>query len=245
MGLDYDYILVIDTETSGLPKTWNRPYTDSENWPYIAQISWLVYQYRSQKEMTRHNFYVAPDGFELTTKSTEIHGLDINFLQEHGTPRATIMQQLKQDLEKYNPLIVSHFLQLDYHMMRLGFHRAGLPNVLTGKVGFCTMLITENFLRITEQRYLRLDQLYAYLFSEPMNSQHDALADALATAKCFFELSRKGDITNRSVKKQQGKHTFRNDITLAKRRKKLLPGAILILIALLIFLLWKIFLPGS
>ena len=36
-------ILVFDTETTGLPKDMKGDIKDSSNWPYIVQISWLVY----------------------------------------------------------------------------------------------------------------------------------------------------------------------------------------------------------
>ena len=36
-------IVVFDVETTGLPKKRNCPFTDFENWPYIVQLSWLVY----------------------------------------------------------------------------------------------------------------------------------------------------------------------------------------------------------
>ena len=35
--------LVYDTETTGLPKNWNAPITDSDNWPRMVQISWQVH----------------------------------------------------------------------------------------------------------------------------------------------------------------------------------------------------------
>lgn len=34
--------LFIDVETNGLPLTYNKPYTDIENWPRIVQIAWII-----------------------------------------------------------------------------------------------------------------------------------------------------------------------------------------------------------
>ena len=35
--------LIFDTETTGLPKRWNAPLTDSENWPRCVQIAWQIH----------------------------------------------------------------------------------------------------------------------------------------------------------------------------------------------------------
>ena len=35
--------LIFDTETTGLPKKWNAPITDSENWPRCVQLAWQLH----------------------------------------------------------------------------------------------------------------------------------------------------------------------------------------------------------
>ena len=35
--------LIFDTETTGLPKRWNAPLTDSDNWPRCIQIAWQLH----------------------------------------------------------------------------------------------------------------------------------------------------------------------------------------------------------
>ena len=35
--------LIFDTETTGLPKKWNAPLTDSDNWPRCVQLSWQIH----------------------------------------------------------------------------------------------------------------------------------------------------------------------------------------------------------
>ncbi|MFC7669787.1 hypothetical protein ACFQT0_22245 [Hymenobacter humi] len=40
-------------------------------------------------------------------------------------------------------------------------------------------------MRYTNRRFLRLGELYQRLFEEAMPQEHDALADAYATARCF------------------------------------------------------------
>ena len=35
--------LIFDTETTGLPKDWKKPYTDTDNWPRAIQIAWQLH----------------------------------------------------------------------------------------------------------------------------------------------------------------------------------------------------------
>ena len=35
--------LIFDTETTGLPKKWNAPVTDSDNWPRCIQLAWQLH----------------------------------------------------------------------------------------------------------------------------------------------------------------------------------------------------------
>lgn len=35
--------LIFDTETTGLPKKWNAPVTDIDNWPRCVQLAWQVH----------------------------------------------------------------------------------------------------------------------------------------------------------------------------------------------------------
>ncbi|MGI4874105.1 MAG: 3'-5' exonuclease [Janthinobacterium lividum] len=188
------FLLFVDTETSGLPTDWRRPYAEPGAWPHVAQIAWLVYTAAGELVRTE-NHYIRPSDYDLTPASMQVHGLTLAFLHEHGKGRREVMQLLHDDLLKYKPLVVGHFIELDYHMMGVSFHRAGLSNPLPGLPTFCTMRLTERFWQPMRQQYLRLADLYQRQFGRAMLRQHDALADAEATAQCFFELERTGDIT--------------------------------------------------
>ena len=36
-------VLVFDVETTGLPKKWKPSIDELDMWPFIVQISWIVY----------------------------------------------------------------------------------------------------------------------------------------------------------------------------------------------------------
>ena len=54
-------ILVYDTETTGLPRDWNAPLTDGENWPRLVQLAWQLHT-PDGKLVSRGNRIVRPDG---------------------------------------------------------------------------------------------------------------------------------------------------------------------------------------
>ena len=124
-----EYLLFVDTETSGLPKDWNLPYSAKGNWPHIVQVAWEVYTRDGQK-IKAENFYITASDYEIHPVSQRIHGISEDFLQEHGLPRSTVMQRLYDDLLQFKTLVVGNFMHLDYHMLGLGFYRAGLDNPL-------------------------------------------------------------------------------------------------------------------
>ena len=196
-----EYLLFIDTETSDLPKDWNAPYSQEGNWPFIVQVAWLVYTYDG-KLIKSENHYIRDTDYNITERSHNIHKIGTDFLNEKGEERRAVMEVLRQDLLKYNPLVVGHFMQLDYHMIGVGFHRAGLENPLPQLDTFCTMLLTAGFLRLAPSRGLKLGELYERLFHKRMKNQHDALTDAKITAECFFELRKLGDINEEVISQQ-------------------------------------------
>nr|WP_255749405.1 3'-5' exonuclease [Pontibacter liquoris] len=197
-------MLFIDTETTGIPQNWEAPYEHDAAWPHSVQVAWAVYT-RDGQQVKAANYYVRNDGFEISDTARMIHGITDEFLLQHGEDRKVVFEQLAADLQQYEPLVVGHFMELDYHMAGVGFFRSGLENPLLHLPRFCTMDASVTFLLYHNHKYLRLGELYERLFNKPMGSQHNALADAEATASCFFELVQRGDITDKTILAQQSK----------------------------------------
>lgn len=184
-----------------MPKDWNAPYSQEGNWPYIVQVAWLVYTYEGEL-VKSENHYIRDTDYQITEQSHSIHNIGPAFLKEKGKDRREVMGILRQDLLKFNPLVVGHFMQLDYHMVGVGFHRAGLENPLPRLDTFCTMQLTAGFLRLAPSRGLKLGELYERLFHKRMKNEHDAMTDAKITAECFFELRKLGDINEEVISQQ-------------------------------------------
>lgn len=229
-----DFLLFIDTEASGLPKKWDAPYSKEGNWPYAVQVSWIVYNAKGEK-IKEENHYIGDNDFSITASSVRIHGLTKNFLAENGEPRRQVMQRLADDLLLYQPLVVGHFIELDKHITGAEFYRTGMPNPLDRLPSFCTMLATTHLIRNPEQKYLRLGDLYSLLFATEQPGQHNALSDAAATARCFFELQQRGEITEEKIEQQQ--QVTKNSDDMRKSAWGMLVLAICLLIALIVYYL--------
>ena len=188
-----DYLLFIDTETSGLPKNWSLPYTVEGNWPNAVQVSWVIYT-REGKKIKEQNHYVSNNDFEISDAALRIHGLTKEFLQKNGMPRAQLLNILSSDLLEYQPLIVGHFIELDYHVIGADYWREALVNPMEELPVFCIMKASEHLQRNPQNKFLRLGDLYELLFKQPLLSQHNSMADAAATADCFFELVKRNEI---------------------------------------------------
>lgn len=197
-----DFLLFIDTEASGLPKTWELPYSAKNNWPYCVQVSWIIYTKDGEKVKYEDHF-IKEDDFKIEHSATKVHGITQPFLKINGKSRQQVMQLLHNDVSKYNPLIIGHFMEFDFHMIGVDFYRCKIENPLKKEMTFCTMLATTHLVKNPVLRFYRLGELYESLFHSVLKNQHNALVDAHATSECFFELIKLGEIDDDIIINQQ------------------------------------------
>ncbi|WP_423146062.1 exonuclease domain-containing protein [Rubrolithibacter danxiaensis] len=208
-----NYLLFIDTEASGAPANWNTPFFKEEEWPHIVQIAWIVYD-KAKHEIKAANYYICDNDFQIEPAAYKIHGLTKSFLAENGERRKEVIKQLSQDLKKYKPLVIGHFLELDTALINVEYYRTGQKNQLKELPVFCTMQATKHLSRNLKQKYLSLNELYQFLFSKNFEGQHNALADAQATAECFFKLLEKGLINETELYQKKNVIEKRTEVNI-------------------------------
>lgn len=194
------HLLFIDTETTGIPNRWDLPYSDTNNWPSAVQVSWILYD-KKGTEFKRENCYIDVDDLKISAKSFKVHGITREFLNKNGQARSFVLEKLSSDIQKYQPVIIGHFTEFDIHTLSCDFYRAGLENPFQKSQFYCTMLKSKDYNLNPEADYLRLPQLYNFLFNETMERSHDAMIDAEMTAKCFFEIRSRGEISEGEFQK--------------------------------------------
>lgn len=197
-----DYLLFLDTEATGLPRKWNLPYSDSSNWPSAVQISWLVFK-NDGSLVKSENHFIKNRDVELSPSAVKVHGITRDYLDTHGEERASVLELFSEDLMQYQPMVIGHFMEFDFHVTSADFFRCGLSNPLDSLPQCCTMLASSVYTRDPSVSYLRLSELYTTLFNTKLENPHDALVDAKATAECFFELLKRGDINDEKIELQQ------------------------------------------
>ena len=91
--------LIFDTETTGLPKSWNAPITDTDNWPRCIQIAWQLHD--NMGNIVEHNnFLLQPDGFNIPYDAEQIHGISTDLALEQGIPLKECLVLFNEVLDK-------------------------------------------------------------------------------------------------------------------------------------------------
>lgn len=180
--------LIIDTETNGLPQSYDLPHTDTANWPRLISASWGLYD-DAGTEHSAGSLMVQPDGYRWNPAAQRVHGIRPEEAQEYGVPLNTALNKLKTAIDQAN-VWVGHLIELDYHVIGAEFVRAGRGSEFEQKPMICTMSASAAV--SPNGDWLKLDELVNVLFNKPMRNLHNAEADRLATARCFFELRHRG-----------------------------------------------------
>ncbi|WP_210466686.1 3'-5' exonuclease [Rufibacter roseolus] len=197
-----DHLLFIDIEASGLPLQWDVPYSQDANWPHTVQVAWFVYT-KEGHEVKAANHYIRPEGFEVSPSSIEVHRLTPEFLHAHGQSSREVLLHLQEDLQRYTPMVIGHFMQFDFHVLSADFYRENLPSPFDNLPVFCTMIASSGLTHLPRKKYLRLGELYSHLFHQSLENQHNAVVDARAAAESYFELRKRRVITDSTISRQQ------------------------------------------
>ncbi|WP_374707756.1 DNA polymerase III subunit alpha [Flavobacterium sp. J372] len=184
--------LIFDTETTGLPKRWDAPVTDTDNWPRCIQIAWQLHD--DMGRLVEHqNYIVKPEGFNIPYDAERVHGICTELAIEQGMPLAEVLEKFNTALSR-SKFIVGQNVGFDVNIMGCEFHRSGLEtNLGNMKVLDTCTEITAEMLKLPGGRGGKfklptLTELHEYLFGEPFAEAHNATADVEATTRCFLEL---------------------------------------------------------
>jgi DNA polymerase-3 subunit alpha len=191
--------LIFDTETTGLPKRWNAPITDTDNWPRCIQIAWQLHD--EMGNLVEHQDYlVRPDGFNIPYDAEQIHGISTELAQEKGIPLSEVLEKFNIAMSK-TKFIVGQNVGFDLNIMGAEFHRLQVENPLQELpvLDTCTehtaLLCQIPGGRGGKFKLPTLTELHKYLFGEPFGEAHNATADVEATTRCFLELVRRKEYT--------------------------------------------------
>jgi DNA polymerase III epsilon subunit-like protein len=187
------FYLFFDTETTGLPKNYKASYEDLDNWPRVVQIAWALAN-EKQEIIAEKTFIIKPDGFTIPAAAAAVHGIDDAKANEFGVPLGEILDIFNKALAQDNLTLVAHNIHFDINVLGAEFLRAGIKTNFMDLPQICTMKSSIEFCDLPNRKFPKLAELYRQLFNSDFANAHDALADVLACAKCFFELKGRGVI---------------------------------------------------
>ena len=195
--------LIFDTETTGLPKRWDAPITDTDNWPRCIQIAWQLHDVMGNC-IDHQDYLVQPEGFNIPYDAEKIHGISTELAQEQGIPLAEVLEKFNDALSK-TTFVVGQNVKFDLNIMGAEFVRGDVSNPLQELpvLDTCTEH-TASLCQIQGGRYGKfklptLTELHEFLFKTPFADAHNATADVEATTRCFFELIRLGEYTKEQL----------------------------------------------
>ena len=191
---NFQKYLFFDTETTGIPKDYKAPCTNTDNWPRLIQLGWLLTD-AAGRILSEGNHIVRPDGFEIPKAASDVHGITTEFALENGKPLLDVIFAFGADLNQAD-CVVGHNLDYDLHIVGAEYVRLGYDSrIMFARPTLCTMQATIQFCNIPGRfgpKWPKLMELYTKLFGQEFDGAHDAMADILATKDCFFELIRRG-----------------------------------------------------
>lgn len=189
--------LIFDTETTGLPKNYNAPISDLDNWPRCVQIAWQLHDANGYLVEAK-NLIIRPDGFDIPFNAVQVHGITTERAMSEGHPLAEVLNEFNQALSQAQ-YVSGHNITFDINIMGAELLRAGLESNLTEIAYIDTKDESTDFCAIPggkggKFKWPTLSELHNKLFGRPFEDAHNAAADVEATARCFFSLINKGII---------------------------------------------------
>ena len=187
--------LLFDTETTGLPKNYKAPVTDTDNWPRMVQIAWLTFD-NNGKKIDSKDYIIKPVGYTIPTEASNLHGITTKRAMEEGEGLDKVLNIFAEEIAKTDYL-VAHNISFDEKIVGAEFVRKNFKTKWFSKKQICTMQASTNYCELPGNygyKWPNLMELHKKLFGHGFEEAHNAAADIDATSKCFWELKKLGVI---------------------------------------------------
>jgi len=184
--------IVIDIETTGFPQRLRRgyyPYSDIDKYASarIVSIAWVILD-DTFDEIYSEYHVVKPDGFLISDKVAEIHGITQTIANDTGIAISKVIEALSRTFQRFPDLkcFIGHNIEFDSNILKSELYREGayeLLGSLKSLKEICTMRESCKFM--VGGKYPKLSELYEICFRVPIKNAHNALHDAKNCAKCL------------------------------------------------------------
>ncbi len=187
--------LFFDTETTGLPKNYKAPASDTKNWPRMVQIAWMQYD-EAGKLLDSKMFIVKPEGYTIPKDASDVHGITTERAIEEGADLTSVLNEFREAMIDSTAL-VAHNIGFDEKIVAAEFIRKKIERISNKLSRIDTMAESTEYCQLPGKygyKWPNLTELHTILFGKGFEGAHDALVDVKACADCFFELKKLGVI---------------------------------------------------
>ena len=208
-------VIVFDTETTGLPKTKVLTPGLLKLWPYVVQLSYLIYDIDEKELIKIRDFIIKiPYDIEIPQEASKIHGITNDISYSQGINIENIIEEFMDDLNQCD-YIIGHNIEFDINMIKAELMRLNLiisknmnlyynyvEFLTTCKKYYCTMQESIDLCAIKQInkqgkeyiKYPKLIELHKKLFDTSPNGLHNSLNDILICLRCFYKMKFNKDI---------------------------------------------------
>lgn len=202
-------IVVFDTETTGLPKYKNSSIYKTDDWPYIIQLSYIIYDMVSNTMEIVDDYVDIPEHVKIPEESFKIHGIT-NEMCRKGISIQEALSKFVTYIKDCD-IIIGHNVSFDKRMIIVEGIRNKQNIFLKDKQFYCTMKDSADICKIEKinkdgEKYFKyptLTELHKFYFKTEPKNTHNAIVDVLICFKCFMKLRHNIEITriNREIRK--------------------------------------------
>ena len=194
-------VLVFDTETTGLPTERNAPITATHKYPYILQLSYVLYDTVERCTLAVRDDYVRVAAHvPISANSTAIHGIDRAVSEQRGVPLEEALERFRAHVASAD-ILVAHNLQFDERMIEVECLRSQIASPFQQKPLKCTMLANVDVCKLRHatfrggnSKWPTLAELHQHCFQTVPVGLHNALTDVRACLRCFVWLEEGYDV---------------------------------------------------
>lgn len=206
-------ILVFDTETTGLPKSKIVSESTTHLWPFILQLSYIIYDTQIKEIVLKYDSIIhLDDPSEISNESFKIHNISSEKSHKSSVTIDLALSLLLNSITHVD-LIVGHNIDFDINMINIEILRlkeSFIPKHilkqallrLNQKINvICTMKSNCDLCGLKRKnryghynKYPTLSELHYHFFNFKPTNLHNSLHDVLVTLRCYIKSSFNYDI---------------------------------------------------
>jgi DNA polymerase-3 subunit alpha len=201
-------ILLFDTETNGLPKSWRASPYRTDNWPRILTLAWQLWNTGTGTPIfvEKGEYLIAPPAdIVWDSEAEKIHGIALDHARREGRPAAEVFPDFVNRLRSVD-LIVAHNMAFDKTVLICEMIRLdpALRMDWWPRFEYCTCEGTKTLCALPPPvgkpvrpsdpyKKPKLVELYRFLFPDRAADFpfHSAAGDTECLTQCFLELIRR------------------------------------------------------